>query len=111
LQNKSAFRSCAIPQVWAFATLTKTFRNYDTFQKIVKIRRGEAVKIFLKCTSIHDLANFYLEYTRVIIRKNDHKDPNFMKISAACEKIEQWCATNLPTTKVYNKTLKKDWFS
>ncbi|CAG8614302.1 10198_t:CDS:2, partial [Cetraspora pellucida] len=103
LQNKSAFRTCAIPQIWAFATLTKTFRNYDTFQKLVKIRKGEAVK----CTSIHDLANFYLEYTRVIIRKNDHKDPNFMKISAACGKIEQWCATNLPATKVYNKSLKK----
>ncbi|CAG8731591.1 13204_t:CDS:2 [Cetraspora pellucida] len=107
LQNKSVFRFCSIPQVWALATLSKMFRNYETFQKIVKIRRGEAVK----CTSIHDIANFYLEYTRVIIHKNDRKDPNFMKISAACGKIEQWCTTNLQVTKDYNKTLKKDWLN
>ncbi|CAG8736486.1 13348_t:CDS:2 [Cetraspora pellucida] len=69
LQNKTIFSFCAIPQVMAIATLALMFRNYDTFQKVVKIRRGESIK------------------------------------------IEQWCTVNLPSTKVYNKPLKKDWFS
>ncbi|CAG8567721.1 9263_t:CDS:2 [Racocetra fulgida] len=45
LQNKSIFSFCAIPQVMAIATLALMFRNYDTLQKVVKIRRGESVKV------------------------------------------------------------------
>ncbi|CAG8501200.1 10627_t:CDS:2 [Scutellospora calospora] len=102
LKNKSVFSFCAIPQVMAIATLALMFRNYDTYQKVVKIRRGESIKLMLRCTSIYEVANIFREYTRVIIRKNDPRDPNFMKISVACGKIEQWCAVNLQATDVYN---------
>ena len=40
-----------------------------------------------KSTNIYEVANIFRYYTRVIIRKNDSKDPNFMKISVACGKV------------------------
>ncbi|CAG8640272.1 2804_t:CDS:2, partial [Dentiscutata heterogama] len=113
LHNRSVFSFCAIPQVMAIATLALMFRNYDTFQKVVKIRRGESIKLILKCTNIHEVANIFREYSRVIIRKNDPKDPNFMKISVACGKIEKWCAVNIPVTDIYpySTTIKGDLFN
>ncbi|CAG8507124.1 19_t:CDS:2 [Gigaspora rosea] len=102
LHNRSVFSFCAIPQVMAIATFALMFRNYDTFQKVVKIRRGEAIKLIQRCTNIHEVASIFREYNRIIISKNDPKDPNFMKISVACGKIEKWCATNLSVTDICN---------
>ncbi|CAG8758767.1 13891_t:CDS:2, partial [Funneliformis caledonium] len=80
LQNESIFRFCAIPQVMAIATLTLLFKNHNVYNSIVKIRKGETIKLILKCTNIYEVANVFRYYTRVIIKKNDPKDPNFMKI-------------------------------
>ncbi|CAG8757188.1 18310_t:CDS:2, partial [Acaulospora morrowiae] len=83
LKNPSVFRFCAIPQVMAMATLAFMFRNIEVYKKIVKIRKGVTVKLILKCNNIYEVASIYRHYGRVIIAKNDPKDPNFLKISMA----------------------------
>lgn len=45
LRDQSVFNFCAIPQVMAIATLALVYRNPDVFQKNVKMRRGETVKV------------------------------------------------------------------
>lgn len=45
LKNQSVFNFCAIPQVMAIATLERCFGNYKVFEGVVKIRKGEAVKV------------------------------------------------------------------
>ncbi|CAG8564043.1 17_t:CDS:2 [Funneliformis mosseae] len=107
LQNESIFRFCAIPQVMAIATLTLLFKNHNVYNSIVKIRKGETIKLILKCTNIYEIANVFRYYTRVIIKKNDPKDPNFMKISMACGKVEQWCQTNIPDIDSYHLSTPK----
>ncbi|CAB4384919.1 unnamed protein product [Rhizophagus irregularis] len=104
IQNKSIFSFCAIPQVMAIATLALLFKNYNVYHSVVKIRKGETVKLILKCTNIYEVANIFRYYSKVIIQKNDSKDPNFMKISVACGKIEQWCQTNLPDIDSYSSS-------
>lgn len=102
LKNPSVFSFCAIPQVMAIATLSLCFKNYDIYRKMVKIRKGESVKLMLKCTNIYEVANIFRHYIHVIITKNDPSDPNFLKISMACGRIEQWCTVNLPDLNNYN---------
>ncbi|CAJ0921895.1 15705_t:CDS:2 [Entrophospora sp. SA101] len=93
IKNQSVFTFCAIPQVMAIATLALLFRNYNVYKGVVKIR---------KATNIYEVANIFIEFTKVIIQKNNSKDPNFMKISVACSQIKQWCHTNLPDLDKYN---------
>ncbi|CAJ0847131.1 14409_t:CDS:2 [Entrophospora sp. SA101] len=102
IKNQSVFTFCAIPQVMAIATMALLFRNYNVYKGVVKIRKGEAIKLILKATNIYEVANIFMEFTKVIIQKNNSKDPNFMKISVACGQIKQWCHTNLPDLDKYN---------
>ncbi|KAL1922140.1 uncharacterized protein VTP21DRAFT_10782 [Calcarisporiella thermophila] len=96
LKNQSVFNFCAIPQVMAIATLALLLRNPEVFKRNVKIRKGEAVQLIYECTDIVSVANVFRRYARMIAKKNDTRDPNFLKISIACGQIEKWCDVNLP---------------
>lgn len=54
LREQSVFNFCAIPQVMAMATLHLVFRNPATFQRNVKITKGEAcaVCIFSEASNV-----------------------------------------------------------
>ncbi|ORX54979.1 farnesyl-diphosphate farnesyltransferase [Hesseltinella vesiculosa] len=95
LQNQSVFNFCAIPQVMAIASLALVFNNLDVYQRNVKIRKGEAVKLILASTNMDNVIAIFREYIQVISTKNDPTDPNFMKISMAVGKIEQWITANI----------------
>ncbi|KAI8063483.1 farnesyl-diphosphate farnesyltransferase [Gongronella butleri] len=97
LQNQSVFNFCAIPQVMAISTLALVFNNMDVFHRNVKIRKGEAVKLILASTNMDNVIAIFREYIHVISKKNDPTDPNFMKISMAIGKTEQWITANIPT--------------
>ncbi|CAA22809.1 Squalene synthase [Schizosaccharomyces pombe] len=89
LKTQEIFNFCAIPQVMAIATLAAVFRNPDVFQTNVKIRKGQAVQIILHSVNLKNVCDLFLRYTRDIHYKNTPKDPNFLKISIECGKIEQ----------------------
>ncbi|KAI9488419.1 farnesyl-diphosphate farnesyltransferase [Zychaea mexicana] len=102
LRNQSVFNFCAIPQVMAIATLALVFNNMDVYQRNIKIRKGEAVELILAATSMDNVVSVFRHYVHEISKKNDARDPNFLAVSMAIGKIEQWITTNIPasSTKV-----------
>jgi farnesyl-diphosphate farnesyltransferase len=50
LHNQSVFNFVAIPATMAIATLALCFMNAEVFQRNVKIRKGQAVKV---CATVH----------------------------------------------------------
>lgn len=89
LRNQSVFNFCAIPQVMAIATLALVFNNLDVYQRNVKIRKGEAVKLILNCSDMPKVITIFRHYIHVISKKNEANDPNFMAISIAIGKVRK----------------------
>ncbi|KAG1145759.1 hypothetical protein G6F61_002148 [Rhizopus arrhizus] len=104
LQTRSIFMFCAIPQVMAIATLALVFNNLDIYQRNIKIRKGEAVKLILECTSMDNVIAVFRKYVFEIAKKNEACDPNFMEISMAIGRIEQWIHANYKSNNVIKKT-------
>ncbi|KAI9257997.1 farnesyl-diphosphate farnesyltransferase [Phascolomyces articulosus] len=100
LHNQSVFNFCAIPQVMAIATLALVFNNMDIYQRNIKIRKGEAVELILASTSMENVVSIFRHYVHEISKKNDARDPNFLNVSMAIGKIEQWITTNIPSSQV-----------
>lgn len=87
IKEQSVFNFAAIPQVMAIATLALVFRNKDVYHKNVKIAKGEACELMLQVGNLRTVAEVFRKYLKVIHKKNTPKDPNFLKISAACGKV------------------------
>ncbi|EIE80439.1 farnesyl-diphosphate farnesyltransferase [Rhizopus delemar RA 99-880] len=87
LQTRPIFMFCAIPQVMAIATLALVFNNLDIYQRNIKIRKGEAVKLILECTSMDNVIAVFRKYVFEIAKKNEACDPNFMEISMAIGRV------------------------
>jgi len=97
LKNQSVFNFCAIPATMALATLDLCFMNPDMFQKHIKIRKAAAAQLIMKSTNPRDVAYMYRNFARSIHAKAIPADPNFLAISIACGKIEQWCEHHYPS--------------
>ena len=88
LKEQSVFNFCAIPQSMAIATLELCFQNYTIFSRNIKITKGEACRLMMASTQDQKtLFHVFKVYARKILRKNDPKDPNFLKIRMACAKV------------------------
>ncbi|KAI9099262.1 isoprenoid synthase domain-containing protein [Phlyctochytrium arcticum] len=103
IQNESAFRFCAIPQMMAIATLDHFFNSPALFTSTgTKIRRGLAVKLMTESGSIESVKRTYESYAQSISRKNAARvgtrggagDDSFLGVSLACGKIVQWIHTH-----------------
>ncbi|KIW07207.1 farnesyl-diphosphate farnesyltransferase [Verruconis gallopava] len=100
LREQSVFNFCAIPQSMAIATLDACFNNPAIFQTNVKITKGQACRLMLDSTqNLQTLCDVFRRYARSIAKKNDPRDPNFLSISIACGKIEQFIETIFPSQK------------
>ncbi|KAL0089829.1 farnesyl diphosphate synthase [Phycomyces blakesleeanus] len=104
LHNQSVFNFCAIPQVMAIATLALVFNNLDIYHKNIKIRKGEAVRLISASTNMDNVVEIFREYLKVISQKNDPLDPNFLEISMALGKIEQWIVANTKSQRAVVKS-------
>ena len=93
----------------AIATLALVYRNPLVFERNIKIRRGESVKVcitddlansqlMMDSTNMRGVCDIFLRYTREIHRKSTPKDPNFFPISIACGKIEQFVERIFPSS-------------
>ena len=88
LRDQSVFNFAAIPQSMAIATLELCFRNPDIFQRNVKIKKGHACRLMIESSqNLQILFNTFKSIARRIHKKNDPRDPNFLKISVACGKV------------------------
>lgn len=88
IKEQSVFNFAAIPQSMAIATLELCFRNPTLFDRSIKITKGEACRLMM--ASSQNLQVLFVEfrrYARAIHKKNDPRDPNFLKISVACGKV------------------------
>lgn len=101
LREQSVFNFCAIPQSMAIATLALCFRNPNMFERNIKITKGEACQLMIESTqNLQVLCEAFKKYTKVIRKKNTPQDPNFLKISIACSKIDQFCEALFPSPDV-----------
>ncbi|KAL9577359.1 MAG: hypothetical protein Q9212_006409 [Teloschistes hypoglaucus] len=97
LKEQSVFNFAAIPQSMAIATLALVFRNPDIFKKNIKITKGSACQVMLESTqNLQKVCEVFTRFVRKIHKKNTPKDPNFLKISIACGKVEQFIASIFP---------------
>ena len=88
LKDQSVFNFCAIPQSMAIATLALCFRNPQLFQRNLKISKGEACKLMTESTQNLQLVYSVFErYGKIILKKNDPRDPSYLRISIACGKV------------------------
>ena len=91
LKDQSVFNFCAIPQAMAIATLDLCFRNEDMFEKNIKITKGQACQLMLDSSqNLQVVYEVFRKFARKIHKKNDPRDPNFLKISVACGKVCPW---------------------
>ncbi|RAH63415.1 farnesyl-diphosphate farnesyltransferase [Aspergillus piperis CBS 112811] len=98
LREQSVFNFCAIPQSMAIATLELCFRNPAIFERNIKITKGEACQLMFESTqNLRILCAAFRKYARKIHKKNTPKDPNFLKISLVCGRIEKWIETIFPS--------------
>ncbi|WWC87997.1 farnesyl-diphosphate farnesyltransferase [Kwoniella dendrophila CBS 6074] len=97
LKCQSVFNFVAIPAVMAIATLERTFMNPKILKGNVKIRKGETVRLILRATNPRDVAYIFRDYSRKIHAKVQKDDPNLLKLSIACAKIDQWAEHHYPS--------------
>lgn len=97
LREQSVFNFCAIPQTMAIATLDLCFQNYAMIQRNIKITKGQACQIMIDSTqNLQLVCELFRKHIRSIRKKNNPKDPNFLKISIACGKVEQFIESIFP---------------
>nr|GAT47630.1 predicted protein [Mycena chlorophos] len=90
LKNQSVFNFCAIPAAMAVATLELCFMNPGMFVRNVKIRKAVAADLIMRSKNPREVSLIFREYARKIHARMLPHDPNFMKLSVVCGKIEQW---------------------
>lgn len=97
LKNQSVFNFAAIPASMAIATLDLCFMNSEMFKRNIKIRKAKAADLIMRSTNPLEVALIFKEYARSIHAKASPSDPNFLRISVACAKIDQWSERNYPS--------------
>ncbi|KAI9808826.1 MAG: bifunctional farnesyl-diphosphate farnesyltransferase/squalene synthase [Pycnora praestabilis] len=98
IKEQSVFNFAAIPQSMAIATLELVFRNPQIFKKNVKITKGSACRLMVQSSqNLRTVCDVFRDFSRKIHKRNTPKDPNFLAISIACGKIEQFIESVFPT--------------
>ncbi|XP_005095010.1 squalene synthase [Aplysia californica] len=103
LQNQTIFNFVAIPQVMAIATLERCYNNPKVFTGVVKIRKGEAVRMMMGATSFDKVKAIMRHFTLEIMERIPEKDPNASKMQAVCQKALQVTETSqeYSTSSIY----------
>ncbi|KAK7024857.1 squalene synthase [Favolaschia claudopus] len=97
LKNQSVFNFVAIPATMSIATLELCFMNPKVLNQNVKIRKAMAASLIMRSTNPREVAHIFRDYARKISARAVAQDPNFIRISVACGKIEQWCERYYPS--------------
>ncbi|KAK9369957.1 isoprenoid synthase domain-containing protein [Lipomyces kononenkoae] len=108
VKEQTLFNFCAIPQVMAIATLELVFQNKKVLTSHVKLRRGTSVMLIMRATTVRETYDIFQEYCHKIHARNSPKDPNYMRISIACAKVDQLIETVFPTDKGAKENAAKE---
>lgn len=97
IKEQGVFNFVAIPQTMAIATLELVFQNPRVFETNVKITKGDAAQLLMDSSQdLRRVCAVFKRYVRRIHKKNTPKDPNFLNISIACAKVEQYIESIYP---------------
>jgi farnesyl-diphosphate farnesyltransferase len=109
LKEQSVFNFAAIPQSMAIATLELCFRNPNLFKRNVKITKGHACQLMVESTqNLQLVCEVFKRHIRSIRKKNRPQDPNFLNISIACGKVEQFIESIFPSQTAEQAQAKMD---
>jgi farnesyl-diphosphate farnesyltransferase len=98
IKEQGVFNFVAIPQAMAIATLELVFQNPRIFETNVKITKGDAAQLLMESSqNLRTVCAVFKRYVRRIHKKNTPKDPNFLNISIACGKVEQFIESIYPS--------------
>ena len=98
IKEQGVFNFVAIPQTMAIATLELVFQNPRIFETNVKITKGDAAQLMIESSqNLRTVCAVFKRYVRRIDKKNSPKDPNFLNISIACSKVEQFIESLYPS--------------
>lgn len=97
LRNQSVFNFVAIPITMSIATLDLCFMNPAMFERNIKIRKARAADLIMRSTNPREVVLIFKEHARSIHAKTSPADPNFLRVSVACAKIEHWAEHNYPS--------------
>ncbi|XP_014677725.1 PREDICTED: squalene synthase-like [Priapulus caudatus] len=89
LRNQSIFNFCAIPQVMAMATLERCYSNPAVFTRVVKIRKGEAVRLMVDATSMDAINAIFDKFARLIDLRVPIRDPSAAETRVLCGAVLQ----------------------
>ncbi|CAL1545763.1 unnamed protein product [Lymnaea stagnalis] len=89
LKNQSIFNFVAIPQVMAIATLERCYNNPKVFTGVVKIRKGEAVRMMLDANNFETVKAIMRHFTIEIVDRIPEADPNSKRTRVLCHKALQ----------------------
>lgn len=103
LKNPDVFRFCAIPQLMAIATLRKLANNPDVFTGVVKIRKGQAVKLMQQAGgSMEDVYQIFLDNSRAISNAIPAHHTEARRImDTAIAHIEPTCLQGMPAPSLW----------
>ncbi|XP_041361513.1 squalene synthase-like isoform X2 [Gigantopelta aegis] len=93
LHNQSVFNFCAIPQVMAIATLERCYNNPSVFTGVVKIRKGEAVKMMMESTSLGKVKSIMHHFSSEILMRVPLDDPIGPETRRQCLLVLEHSAT------------------
>ncbi|XP_050389762.1 squalene synthase isoform X2 [Patella vulgata] len=93
LKDQSVFNFCAIPQVMAIGTLERCYNNSKVFKGVVKIRKGEAVKMMMGSTNLEQVKAIMSHFTSEILRRIPANDPTANRTREVCQQALNVCQT------------------
>jgi len=94
LQDQTVFNFCAIPQVMAIATLERCYNNPHVFSGVVKIRKGEAVRLMMEATNMKKLYAIFVYFLHQIKLRIPSEDPCQARTHAIIDKCLSLCQTD-----------------
>ncbi|XP_064620625.1 squalene synthase-like [Lineus longissimus] len=93
LRNPSVFNFCAIPQVMAIGTYERCYNNPNVFEGIVKIRKGEAVRLMMESTSLDGVKAIMSYFLTQMASRIPSTDPSADIMRSRTNQYLQICRT------------------
>lgn len=103
LRNQTVFNFCAIPQVMAVATLERCYNNPNIFAGVVKIRKGEAVKMMLQATDLEKVKAIFTHFLEKIQERIPTTDPS----TGQTQQVVQLNLGLSQTKQIYTTTVQR----
>eukprot|EP01134_Creolimax_fragrantissima_P006727 CFRG6727T1 len=89
IREQSVFNFCAIPQVMAVATLNTCYNNPQVFDRVVKIRKGLAVRYMLNSNNMDSVAMIFDEQLGALENKIEATDPSYKSTVLAIDHVKR----------------------